>query len=358
MHASGDGAESRAREHYDAVLLVSFGGPEGPDDVMPFLEHVTAGRGVPRERLDEVAEHYYHRGGVSPINAQNRALLAAMRAEFAAAGLELPVYWGNRHWTPTIVEALEQMRADGVRNALAFLTSAYSSFSGCRQYLDAIERGRTEVGEGAPRVDRLRQYFNHPGFIEPMVDAVRAAIARLEREAAVPPGRVHLAFVAHSVPEVMQASSGPNGGAYVAQLTEAMALVAGAVGGGFETSLSYCSRSGSPSVPWLEPDVVGHLAHLAESGVAGVVVVPIGFVSDHMEVVHDLDVEAAQAAAELGLPFVRAATVGTDPRFVAMIRELVVERLADDAPPQRRALGTFGPAHDVCPPACCRMPAR
>jgi ferrochelatase len=336
---------------YDALLLVSFGGPEGMDDVMPFLENVTAGRGVPRERLDEVAEHYVQVGGVSPINGQNRALQAAVIADFAANSLDLPVYWGNRHWTPTLTEVIATMRDDGVTNAIAFLTSAYASFSSCRQYLDAIEAARVEVGADAPHVDRLRQYFNHPGFIEPMVDSVLAAIATL------PKGQrasAHLAFVAHSIPTVMDVAAGPDGGAYAEQLIEAAALVAAEVGGDRVSSLSFCSRSGSPSVPWLEPDISDRLAELHGHGVGAVVVVPIGFVSDHMEVVYDLDTEAARTASELGLSFARASTVGTDPRFVAMIRELVLER---QGVVPARALGDEGPAHDVCPAACCRIPA-
>jgi ferrochelatase len=277
---------------YDALLLVSFGGPEGMDDVMPFLETVTAGRGVPRERLEEVAEHYYHFGGVSPINGQNRALLAALREDFEANGLEMPIYWGNRNWTPTLTEALTRMRDDGVRNAIAILTSAYASFSSCRQYLDAIERARTEIGDDAPHVDRLRQYFNHPGFVEPMADGVRAALKELPESLAA---QAHLAFVAHSIPSVMQASSGPNGELYAAQLEEATRLVAAAVGGGHEVTLSYCSRSGAPTTPWLEPDICDRLDAIAKEGTRAVVVVPVGFVSDHMEVVYDLDTEASRS---------------------------------------------------------------
>jgi ferrochelatase len=336
---------------YDALFIVSFGGPEGLADVMPFLENVTAGRGVPRERLDEVAEHYVAVGGVSPINGLNRALQAAVIADFAANGLDLPVYWGNRHWSPTLTEVIGQMRDDGVTNAIAFLTSAYSSFSSCRQYLDAIEAARLEVGDGAPQIDRLRQYFNHPGFIEPMVDSVLAALQTLPRgdqESA------HLAFVAHSIPTVMDVAAGPDGGAYAEQLIEASALVAAEVGGDHVSSLSFCSRSGSPSVPWLEPDIGDRLAELHRQGVRAVVVVPIGFVSDHMEVAYDLDTEAAGTAAGLGLRFARAATAGTDQRFVAMIRELVLERMGEVP---ARALGDEGPAHDVCPAGCCRIPA-
>lgn len=336
---------------YDAVFLVSFGGPDGMDDVMPFLETVTAGRGVPRERLEEVAQHYYHFGGVSPINGQNRALLSALRDDFKANGLELPVYWGNRNWTPTIAAALTQMRDDGVTNAIAILTSAYASLSSCRQYLDAIEQARAEMGDDAPRVDRLRQYFNHPGFIEPMVDGVRNALSALPESLAP---QAHLTFVAHSIPAAMDVASGPVGGAYTRQLEEAVGLVAQRFPK-HEASLSYCSRSGAPSIPWLEPDICDRLDELANAGARAVVVVPIGFVSDHMEVAYDLDTEAAAKAQELGLAFARSATVGTDPRFVAMIRELVLERMGEA---DRRALGDLGPAHDVCPPHCCRMASR
>jgi ferrochelatase len=333
---------------YDAVLLVSFGGPEGPDDVMPFLENVTAGRGVPRERLVDVAQHYYHVGGVSPINGQNRALLAALRDDFDDHGVALPLYWGNRHWTPTLPEVLGAMRDDGITNAIAFLTSAYASFSSCRQYLDAIERARAEVGDGAPTVDRLRQYFNHPGFIEPMIAGVEAALRELPEEYR---DEARLAFVAHSIPAAMEATSGPAGGAYTAQLAEAIRLVSAGVGGAHAATLSFCSRSGSPSVPWLEPDIGDRLEELAKDGARAVVVVPIGFVSDHMEVAYDLDTEAAERAAALGLAFVRSATVGTAPAFVAMVRELVLERMGEVAP---RSLGSLGPAQDRCPADCCR----
>ncbi len=336
---------------YDALFLVSFGGPEGMDDVMPFLETVTGGRGVSRERLEEVAEHYYHFDGVSPINGQNRSLLAALRDDFKANGLEMPVYWGNRNWAPTIVEALTQMRDDGVTNAIAILTSAYASLASCRLYLDAIERARVAIGDDAPRVDRLRQYFNHPGFVEPMVDGVRTALERLPENLAA---QAHLAFVAHSIPTAMEASSGPDGGAYTRQLAAASGLVARRFPG-HETSLSYCSRSGPPATPWLAPDIGDRLEELAAAGVRAVVVVPIGFVSDHMEVVYDLDTEAAAKAAGLGLAFARSATVGTDPRFVAMIRELVLERMGEA---EKQALGDLGPAHDVCAARCCRVADR
>jgi protoporphyrin/coproporphyrin ferrochelatase len=337
---------------YDAFLLVSFGGPEGPADVMPFLENVTGGRRIPRERLAEVAEHYDAFGGVSPINQQCRDLLAATEKDFAAAGLSLPVYWGNRNWHPMLADTVAAMAADGVRHALAFVTSAYGSYSSCRQYLDDIEQARARAGAGAPRIDKIRHYFNHPGFIGPLADSTLAAIERLPQAAR--PG-AHLVFTAHSIPEAMAAASGPPGdrlppGRYVTQLTEAARLVADRVGG-HPWRLVYQSRSGSPAQPWLGPDVRDYLGELATAGAPAAVLVPVGFVSDHMEVRHDLDVAAAETAARLGLPVQRAATPGTDPRFVSMITELVRERL-DGIPPA--ALGRLGPAGDACPADCCR----
>ena len=344
---------------YGAFLLVSFGGPEGPDDVMPFLENVTRGRGVPRERLAEVAHHYDRLGGVSPINQQSRDLLAAIEKDFAASGLDLPVYWGNRNWHPYLADTVAAMAADGVRRALAFVTSAYGSYSSCRQYLDDIEAARATVGPGAPEIDKIRHFFNHPGFIGPFTESTLAAIGSL------PPGVARdalLVFTAHSVPVSMAAASGPGGGLYQAQLAEAARRVAEGVAaaGGRERPwrLVYQSRSGPPLVPWLGPDVCDYLAGLAGDGAPGAVLVPVGFVSDHLEVVYDLDTEAAQAGQRLGLPLARAATPGMHPRFVSMITELVRER--GDRPASRRALGVLGPAPDICPNACCRPgpPAR
>jgi ferrochelatase len=328
---------------YDALLLVSFGGPEGPDDVLPFLENVVRGRGVPRERLLAVAEHYQRFGGASPINAQNRALLAALRSV-----LDLPVYWGNRNWHPYLADAVRQMTEDGSRHALAFVTSAYTSYSGCRQYQEDIERARAETGPRAPRIDKLRHFFNHPGFVEPNAEAVRAALASL------PAGRraaARLVYTAHSIPVSMNASSGPDrNGWYARQVSEAARLVTDAVEPGRAFDVVWQSRSGPPQVPWLEPDVNDHLATLAAQGVPAVVVSPVGFVSDHVEVAWDLDVEARQTAEKLGVAYARAATVGVHPRFVAMIAELVAERRTGAA---RLALGPDGPAHDVCPVGCC-----
>jgi protoporphyrin/coproporphyrin ferrochelatase len=344
---------------YDAFLLVSFGGPEGPADVMPFLENVTRGRGVPRERLAAVAEHYYAFGGVSPINQQCRDLLAVVRADLAANGLALPVYWGNRNWTPYLTDAVRAMADDGVRRAVAFVTSAYSSYSGCRQYLDDIERARAAAGPDAPRIDKIRRFFNHPGFIEPFADSARAALATLPADVRE---EAHLVFTAHSVPVAMVEASGPvkespktGGGRYVAELNEAARLIAERIcPDRHPWSLAYQSRSGSPSVPWLEPDVCDHLGDLAKSGTRAVVVIPVGFVSDHMEVRHDLDVEAAQIAGSLGLAFARAATPGASPRFASMITDLVRERMALPASPPPAALGTMGAAAQDCPADCCR----
>ncbi len=345
---------------YDAFVLVSFGGPEGSADVMPFLENVTRGRAVPRERLAEVAHHYDQFGGVSPINQQCRDLLAAIEKNFAASGLDLPVYWGNRNWSPYLAETVGTMAANGVRRAIAFVTSAYGSYSSCRQYLDDIEIARRQVGQGAPRIDKIRHFFNHPGFIGPFTESTLAAIGSL------PPGArpdAPLVFTAHSVPESMAAGSGPAGGLYPAQLAEAARLVAAGVAAadGRERSwrLVYQSRSGPPSVPWLGPDVCDHLAGLARDRAPGAVLVPVGFVSDHMEVRYDLDVEAAEAARRLGLPLARAATPGTHPSFVSMITELVRERADGPGPahgerPAPRALGVMGPGPDVCRDTCCR----
>ena len=333
---------------YDAFLLLSFGGPEGPDDVMPFLENVTRGRGVPPERLAEVAEHYYHFGGVSPINSQNRALLAALRTEFANAGIDLPLYWGNRNWHPFLTDTLRQMRDAGVRRAICFVTSAYGGYSGCRQYLDDIECARAEVGDGAPEVDKIRHFHDHPGFITPLADGVREALASLPDG-----GNTRLVFTAHSIPISMEDSSGPDGHRYTAQLAETARLVAEAAAPDLPYDLVWQSRSGPPHIPWLEPDINDHLESLAAEGVTAVVVSPIGFVSDHLEVIWDLDNEAADTAKRLGLAYARASTPGTapDPRFVTMVRELVAERLDPQAP--RRRLGTV-PVWDVCPVGCCR----
>jgi protoporphyrin/coproporphyrin ferrochelatase len=339
-----DGYTSRfPATHADAVLVVSFGGPEGPDDVIPFLENVTRGRNVPRERLAEVGRHYDLVGGVSPINAQNRALVAALRDELARRSLALPVYLGNRNWHPLLTETLAEMAEAGITKALAFLTSAYSSYSGCRQYRENLYDAQRALGDRAPEVLRLRAFYNHPGFIAANADHVRAALDALPLERRAD---AHVAFTAHSIPTAMARAS-----RYEQQLGEAARLVADAVGA-TDTRVVFQSRSGAPHVPWLEPDVSDHLAEVHERGVTDVVVAPIGFVSDHMEVIYDLDVEAARTAADLGLNLVRASTASTHPAFVSMVGELVEERLDPDA--DRRALGRHGASHDVCPVDCCR----
>ncbi|MFN8195108.1 MAG: ferrochelatase [Nocardioidaceae bacterium] len=343
---------------YDAVLLVSFGGPEKPEDVVPFLENVTRGRGIPRERLEEVGEHYYLFGGRSPINDINRAFLDAIRADFAGAGLDLPVYWGNRNWDPYLADALREMAKDGITRAACFVTSAYSSYSSCRQYRENLAEALEAVPE-APRLDRLRSYFNHPGFVEPVVDATLAALAELPEGARA---GARLVFVTHSLPQSLNASSGPRGGAYVHQhesvAQEVTARVRQHTGRRVDHSLVFCSRSGPPQVPWLEPDVNDHLEELAAAGVPGVVLVPFGFVSDHMEVVYDLDTEALATAERLGLPATRAATPGLDPRFVAMVRDLLLERAAAErgTDVRRTAVGSLPAPPDLCAVGCCPNP--
>ncbi|WFE66846.1 ferrochelatase [Micromonospora sp. WMMD714] len=339
---------------YDALVLVSFGGPERPEDVLPFLQNVTRGRGVPPERLAEVAEHYLHFGGVSPINQQCRELLAAIRADFAAHGVQLPVYWGNRNWDPMLADTVTQLRDDGVQRALAFVTSAFGGYSSCRQYQEDIAAARAAVGPDAPVIEKLRQFWDHPGFVEPHADAVRSALETLD------PARrdtTRIVFTAHSIPSSAAATAGPHGGRYTAQLEETARLVHAAAAPDLPYDLVWQSRSGPPQVPWLEPDVNDHLTALAGQGVTGVVVSPIGFVSDHLEVAWDLDTEAAETAGRLGLDFVRAGTPGTDPRFVTMVRELVAERTTPDGERLRRRLGEL-PMWDTCPTPCCVSAAR
>ena len=310
---------------------------------MPFLENVLRGRNVPRERMLEVAQHYQHFGGVSPINAQNRQLLAALEKELAEHGPQLPVYWGNRNWHPLLPDTLQQMACDGVRNALAFFTSAYSSYSGCRQYREDIERAQAQVGTRAPQVNKLRVFFNHPGFIEPMVESVASCLEQFPEHRRK---NTALLFSAHSVPRSMSDNC-----SYTAQLEEACRLVA-AGAGHHRWELVYQSRSGPPQQPWLEPDICQRLKELhGEEELLDVVVLPIGFTSDHMEVLFDIDTEVSQLCAELGMTMHRAPTVGTHPRFVRMIRELITERLSDN--PERLALGELGPGRDVCPADCC-----
>lgn len=333
---------------YDAILVVSFGGPESREDVIPFLENVLRGRNVPRERMLAVAEHYHHFDGKSPINQQVRELISALKDELARHGLNLPLYWGNRNWHPLLPDTLRQMKQDGVRRAIAFVTSAYSSYSGCRQYREDIARAQAEVGEGAPAIDKLRAFFNHPGFIEATEDRLREALAQVPAHAR---GNIQIVYTAHSVPMSMANTSD-----YVRQLEEVRKLISERVGIRND-ALVYQSRSGAPGQPWLEPDILDHLREVKSRNLASAVAIaPISFISDHMEVLYDLDIEAHQLCEELALPMVRAKTVGVHPKFVAMIRELIEERLNPLA--ERRALGSLGPRADTCAEDCCPAPQR
>jgi protoporphyrin/coproporphyrin ferrochelatase len=331
---------------YDAVLILSFGGPERHEDVLPFLENVTRGKGILRERLQQVAEHYYHFDGRSPINDHNRELIAALRVELKAHGPDLPVYWGNRNWHPYLPGTVRQMQQDGVKRAIAFATSAYSSYSSCRQYREDIAAAREEVGAGAPEIDKIRPFFNHPLFIQAAIESTKQAMETLGAGATDAP----LLFSAHSIPMAMAVTCD-----YVAQLREASALVAKGIGRE-EWELVYQSRSGPPSQPWLEPDVLDRLRMLAAERARNVVVNPIGFVSDHMEVLYDLDTEAQVVADALGINLVRVPTPGHHPLFVRMVRELITERVEDKG--QRAFVGDLGARPDVCSSDCCPAPVR
>jgi ferrochelatase len=333
--------------NYDALLVVSFGGPEGHEEVIPFLENVLRGRNVPRERMLAVAEHYYHFDGKSPINQQTRELIAAIKKELAQHGPQLPVYWGNRNWHPMLADTLRQMKQDGIRRALAFVTSAYSSYSGCRQYRDDIARAQAEVGEGAPQIDKIRVFFNHPGFIEATEDRLRDALAQIPGAARE---NIQVIYVAHSIPISMANTSD-----YVMQLEEVRKLASDRIGVKNDV-LVYQSRSGAPGQPWLEPDILDYLRDVKRKNLASAVVIaPISFISDHMEVLYDLDIEARQLCDSLGLPMARAKTVGVHPKFIAGIRELILERTEGA---ERRALGSLGPRPDVCAEDCCPAPQR
>jgi ferrochelatase len=354
--------------NYDAILVVSFGGPESREDVIPFLENVLRGRNVPRERMLSVAEHYYHFEGRSPINQQTRELIAALEAELEQHGPKLPIYWGNRNWHPMLAETLRKMQQDGIRRALAFVTSAYSSYSGCRQYREDIARAQSEAelsqfdlspsDRGAPEVEKLRQFFNHPEYIEATVERVRDALLDVPADARQ---NVQIVYLAHSIPVSMANTSD-----YVKQLEEVRQLVSAALSHADDLQkddlhksdvLVYQSRSGAPGQPWLGPDVLDHLRKVKARNLASAVVLaPIGFVSDHMEVLYDLDVEARQLCDSLSLPMTRAKTVGVHPKFVGMIRELILERMNPGS--ERRALGTLGVRADVCAEDCCPAPGR
>lgn len=341
---------------YDALLLLSFGGPEGPDDVLPFLENVTRGRGVPRERLEEVAEQYHLFGGRSPINDQCRALLDALRAELERRGIDLPVVWGNRNWQPFVADTVAQLAADGAERVLALTTSAYSSYSACRQYREDLATATAGVGPGAPSIDKIRPYFNHPGFVDATAERVAAAWAEADGT-----GARRLVFTAHSIPQSMAETSD-----YEAQLREVARLVAERLDGSPTWDLVFQSRSGPPHVPWLEPDIVDHLRRIADdtgddaggdtdAAARTVVVAPIGFTSDHMEVLFDLDTQAAEAARDVGLRLVRAGTVGTHPAFVSGLVDLVEEHLHGGTPV---AVGALPPRPEPCVEGCCPAPVR
>jgi ferrochelatase len=330
---------------YDALLVVSFGGPEGPDDVLPFLENVTKGHDVPPARLAAVAAQYERFGGVSPINGHTRRLVTALVDKLGTDGPDLRVYWGNRNWHPLLADVVAEMADDGVRRALAFVTSAFSSYSGCRQYLNDIALARAVVGPRAPEIDKLRVFFNHPGYIVPLAARTVASLNSLPvelRDEAV------LVFTAHSIPVDMAGASD-----YETQLRDAAGLVAERVDDGRPWVLAFQSRSGRPTQPWLEPDVGDVLDRLALEGTRAVVVVPVGFVSDHMEVVYDLDVVARGRAETAGLTMRRVSTAGDDPAFVEMIRELALERIAPDTVVPR-SLGALGVHGHACPAGCCR----
>ncbi|WP_374312695.1 ferrochelatase [Microbacterium sp.] len=355
---------------YDAILLAGFGGPEGQDDVIPFLRNVTRGRGIPDERLEEVAHHYRHFDGISPINAQNRALKAALEAELARRGIDLPVYWGNRNWAPYLEEAVQDAASAGRTKLLGLATSAYSSFSSCRQYREDYARVLTDTGlAGTVTIDKVRQFFDHPGFVQPFIDGVRDAVAGFLADG-IPPESVRVLFSTHSIPTADAERSGPRegdpahrdlgeGGAYAAQHLAVAEVVMAAVAAevpaaariGWE--LVYQSRSGPPSQPWLEPDVNDVIAELPGAGITAVAIVPLGFMSDHMEVLWDLDTEAMDAAAEAGIRAVRTPTPGVDPVFVSGLIDLVEERLRGTPVADRPHATDLGPWFDVCRPGCC-----
>lgn len=332
-------------DRYDALLLLSFGGPEGPDDVLPFLRNVTRGRNVPDERLAVVAEQYAAFGGRSPINDQCRALMAAL----VEAGIDLPVYWGNRNWAPFLVDTVTSMADDGIENALVFVTSAFGSYSGCRQYRQDLEAAAVAVGDRAPTLTKLRLFYNHPGFLQPMADHLRAAAEECAED--VLAGRARIVFTAHSIPESMA-----TGCDYESQLNEAAReIMEMADLGTVAHDLAFQSRSGPPSMPWLEPDINDHLTRLADDDTTSVILVPIGFISDHMEVLFDLDTQAMATAVKVGIELRRVPTVGTDPRFVEMIIQLIEERRSDRP---RLFVGASGPWPDDCPPDHCPAATR
>ncbi len=349
---------------YDALVLASFGGPEGQDDVIPFLRNVTSGRGIPDERLEEVAHHYRHFGGISPINSQNRELKAALETELATRGIDLPVYWGNRNWAPYLDEAFTEAAGDGHSTLLVLATSAYSSYSSDRQYREDIAQAITKAGlEERVVADKVRLFFDHPGFVKPFQEGVDAAVAGF-LDQGIGASEIHVLFSTHSIPTADAERSGPrdvdwgDGGAYVAQhravaahIMEELTKVTG--GATVPWQLVFQSRSGPPSQPWLEPDVNDVIAALPSVGARAVVIVPLGFVSDHMEVLWDLDTEAMAAAADAGLRAARTQTPGVHPAFVAGLIDLVVERIEGTPAADRPHVTDLGPWYDVSRPGDC-----
>ncbi|MBG6179888.1 ferrochelatase [Arthrobacter sp. CAN_A1] len=369
-----DGVDDNGRmapKNYDAIVLASFGGPEGQEDVLPFLRNVTRGRGIPDERLEEVSHHYRANGGISPINAQNRALKAAMEAELASRGIDLPVYWGNRNWAPFIADTLQEAYDAGHRRVLTVTTSAYSCYSSCRQYREDLGMALVETGlDGKLEVDKVRQYFDHPGFVEPFVEGVTDGLSALRQklnDSGDADAPIHILFATHSIPTGDAEAAGPRvdgavdggpayaEGAYVAQHLATAQAVLDRVpeSAGVDWSLVYQSRSGAPHVPWLEPDINDAIKDLAGAGTKGVVIVPLGFVSDHMEVKWDLDTEALETCAELGILAERVPTPGTHEKFVSGLIDLVCERTVDNNIADRPSATQLGPWFDVCRPNCC-----
>ncbi|MFF2606527.1 ferrochelatase [Arthrobacter koreensis] len=360
---SEDGVMAPAE--YDAILLASFGGPEGQEDVIPFLRNVTRGRGIPDERLEEVATHYRANGGISPINEQNRALKAALEGELDRRGIQLPVLWGNRNWAPYIKDVLQEAHDAGYRRLLMVTTSVYSCYSSCRQYREDLGINLVETGlDKTLRVDKVRQYFDHPGFVEPFVEGVRDSLAKVREQLAAAgkdDGKIEILFSTHSIPTADAEAAGPRdvefeeGSAYVAQHLANCRAIMDRIpeAAGLDWQLVYQSRSGSPHTPWLEPDINDAIAELPAKGVEGVVIVPLGFVSDHMEVIWDLDTEAMETCSELGLAAHRAPTPGIHEKFVAGIVDLICERTVENNIADRPALTNLGPWYDVCRPGCC-----
>jgi ferrochelatase len=369
--AAADGAEHvEVPVAYDAILLASFGGPEGQDDVIPFLRNVTRGRGIPDERLEEVAHHYRAFGGISPINEQNRQLKAALEAELAGRGIDLPVLWGNRNWEPYLKDAVSEANERGFTKLIAIGTSAYSSYSSCRQYREdyALALEATELIDDI-QIDKVRQFFDHPGFVQPFIDGVTLGLAEAAA-AGFTPHETHVLFSTHSIPSTDAAKSGPvergfgEGGAYEAQHLAVAGVVMASASpstnsgpdsseGAITWSLVYQSRSGPPNQPWLAPDINDAMRELAAAGTKAFVIVPLGFVSDHMEVKWDLDTEAMETAAELGVFATRVPTPGIHPAYVAGLVDLVLERVNGTPTEDRPALTGLGPWYDVCRPGCC-----